>query len=103
MAGPRPSFALAFAAYSALQLLLFVVPLLVVYAVSGNALLSAVIAAVVGLALSMILLDRQRGLLAKGLRERSESRRRITDEALEDQAVDEAEDQNDSAAANPRP
>ncbi|MGN6445797.1 DUF4229 domain-containing protein [Amnibacterium sp.] len=109
MAGNRNSFALAFAAYTALRLLVFVVPLVVIYALSGNPILSAVIAAVIGFALSMILLVRQRSSMATGLAERSDSRRTISDEAIEDEAVDETTEdeavdgQNDSAAASPRP
>jgi TctA family transporter len=108
MAGPRPSFALAFVAYSALRLLVFVVPLLVIYGLSRNPIVSAVLAAVIGLALSMILLDRQRGSVAKLLLQRAETRQVVSDEAAEDEVVDEAradraEGQNDSAAANPRP
>jgi TctA family transporter len=103
MAGPRPSFALAFVAYTALRLLLFLVPLAVIYALSGNALVSAVLAAIIGFALSMILLDRQRGSVALMLRNRAESRRIVSDETAEDGLTDEVGDQNDSAAANPRP
>jgi hypothetical protein len=103
MAGPRPSFALAFVAFSALRILLFVVPLLVIYALSGNPVLSAVLAAVIGFALSMILLDRQRGSVAQLLTQRAATRRVVSDEAAEDDALDSADGQNDSAAANPRP
>ena len=52
-------------AYTALRLLLFVVPFLVIWAVSGNPTLSAVFAAVIGLSLSVILLDPQRRALAR--------------------------------------
>lgn len=103
MAGPRPSFAPAFLGYSLLRILLFVVPLLVIWALSGNPVLSAVLAAVIGFALSMILLDRQRGSVAQLLRQRAETRKVVSDEAVEDEAVDDSTDQNDSAAANPRP
>jgi uncharacterized protein (DUF58 family) len=103
MPGPRPSFALAFVAYTALRLLVFLVPLGVIYALSGNALVSAVLAAIIGFALSMILLDRQRGSVALMLRNRAESRRIVSDETAEDGLADEVGDQNDSAAANPRP
>ena len=101
MPGPRPSFALAFVAYTALRLLLFAVPLVVIYALSGNPLVSAVLAAVIGFALSMILLDRQRGSVAQLLRHRAEHRRIVSDETAEDGVA--AGDQNDSAAASPRP
>jgi hypothetical protein len=103
MPGPRNSFALAFVAYSALRLAVFVVPLVIIYALSRNAVLSAVLAAVIGFALSMILLARQRGSIAEGLQQRSATRRVISDEAIEDEVVDGPQDQNDSAAANPRP
>jgi TctA family transporter len=100
MAGQRPSLALAFVAFSALRIALFAVPLVVIYALSGNPILSAVLAAVIGFALSMILLDRQRGSVAEVLKERADTRRVISDETAEDEAVD---GQNDSAAASPRP
>ena len=103
MAGPRPSFALAFVAYTALRLLLFLVPLGVIYVLSGNALVSAVLAAIIGFALSMILLDRQRGSVAQLLRNRAENRRVVSDETAEDEIADEVGGQNDSAAASPRP
>jgi len=104
MAGQRSnSIALAFVAYSALRLAVFVVPLVVIYALSRNAIVSAVLATVIGFALSMILLARQRATVAQQLEERTGSRRRISDEAVEDEAVDGADDQNDSAAASPRP
>jgi TctA family transporter len=101
MAGPRPSLALPFVAYTALRLLLFVVPRVAIYALSGNSLVSAVLAAIIGFALSMILLDRQRGSVATLLRHRAETRRVVSDETAEDDAS--VEDQNDSAAASPRP
>lgn len=103
MAGPRNSIALAFVAYSVLRLAVFVVPLIVIYALSRNAILSAVLAAGIGFALSMILLARQRTTVAVQLQERSSTRRVISDEAIEDEVVDGAEGQNDSAAAKPRP
>jgi hypothetical protein len=103
MAGQRPSFALAFVAYTALRLLVFLVPLAVIYALSGNPLVSAVLAAIIGFALSMILLDRQRGSVALLLKHRADTRRVISDETAEDAVPDEVGDQNDSAAASPRP
>jgi hypothetical protein len=103
MAGRRPSLAFAFVAYSALRIALFAVPLVVIYALSGNPVLSAVLAAVIGFALSMILLDRQRGSVAQVLRERAETRRVVSDETAEDDAVDGVAGQNDSAAASPKP
>ena len=103
MAGPRPSFALAFVAYTALRLLLFLVPLGVIFALSGNILVSGVLAAIIGFALSWILLDRQRGAVAQLLRNRAENRRVVSDETAEDSVADEVGGQNDSAAASPRP
>jgi hypothetical protein len=103
MAGPRPSLPIAFVAFSALRILLFAVPLGIIYALSGNPILSAVLAAVIGFALSMILLARQRGSVAEVLQERADTRKVVSDEAAEDEAIDGAADQNDSAAANPRP
>lgn len=103
MAGPRNTFAPAFVVYSLLRLAVFVVPLVLIYALSRNAILSAVLAAGIGFALSMILLARQRASVAQQLQDRTDTRRVLTDEAIEDEAVDTAEDQNDSAAAKPRP
>jgi ABC-type bacteriocin/lantibiotic exporter with double-glycine peptidase domain len=102
-AGPRPSLALSFVAYTALRLVFFVVPLLIIWALGGNLLVAALFAAVIGFALSMILLDRQRRRFAGGLQERAASRRRITDETAEDGIADDSGDQNASAAPNPRP
>jgi hypothetical protein len=99
----RPSLALAFVAYSALRLLVFVVPLLIVWALSGNLAVAAVLAAVIGLALSFILLDRQRGVFASSLQQRAGSRRRITDETVEDELADGGDDQKASAPASPKP
>ena len=103
MPDQRPSLALAFVAYSALRIALFAVPLVVIYALSGNPILSAVLAAVIGFVLSMILLDKQRGAVARFLKQRAENRRVVSDETVEDEAVDGAAGQNDSAAASPRP
>lgn len=99
---PR-SFALAFVAYSALRILLFAVPLVVIYWLSANAVLSAVLAAVIGLALSIILLGGQRETFVSRLRQRAEGRRR-TDETAEDDAVEASGDQAaTSAPARPKP
>lgn len=103
MPDQRPSLALAFVAYSALRIALFAVPLVVIYALSGNPILSAVLAAFIGFVLSMILLDKQRGAVARFLKQRADSRRVVSDETVEDEAVDGAAGQNDSAAASPRP
>jgi ABC-type bacteriocin/lantibiotic exporter with double-glycine peptidase domain len=101
MSGRRSSLPLAFAAFTALRLLVFVVPLLVIWAFSGNLAVAAVVAAVIGLALSYILLDRQRGVFANGLQERASTRRRITDETVEDELADD--DQSTSSPASPKP
>ena len=87
-------------AYSAFRLLLFAVPFLVIWALSDNPTLAAVLAAVIGLALSVILLDFQRNSLSRLLSERVERRRPSTDEAVEDDAL---QAQTDSAAASPKP
>ena len=87
-------------AYSAFRLLLFAVPFMVIWALSDNPTLSAVLAAVIGLALSVILLDLQRNSLARLLSARAERRRPASDEAVEDGAV---RAQTDSAAARPKP
>ena len=99
----RPTLALAFAAYSALRLLVFVVPLLVVWGLSGNLAVAAVFAAIIGLALSFILLDRQRGVFATMLQQRAATRRRVTDETVEDDLTGDAGDQRASAPASPKP
>ena len=44
MPGQRPSLAIAFVAYSALRILVFAVPLVVIYALSRNPILSTVLA-----------------------------------------------------------
>jgi hypothetical protein len=113
MAGQRNPVALAFVAYSLLRLALFVVPLLIIYALSRNAILSAVVAAVIGFALSMILLDRQRGSVATLLGQRAAQRKVASDEAYEDDVIDADDEagaaeprpsgQNDSAAASAKP
>ena len=108
MAGQRNSLALTFVAYTALRLAVFVVPLLIIYALTRNAVISAVLAAIIGFALSMILLVRQRTSVAERLQERSATRRPVSDEAIEDDVIDAAQGpstagQNDSAAASPKP
>lgn len=86
--------------YTAFRLVLFVVPFLVLWALSGNPTLSAVLAAVIGLALSVILLGVQRRTLARALGDRMEARRPSTDEAVEDERID---GQNDRPAESTRP
>lgn len=89
--------------YSVLRLLFFVAPLAVVYALSGNLLLSAVVAAAVGLALSIILLNRRRTAVSTVIATRVERRRPDSDEAIEDGDAPAGQGENDSAAASPKP
>ena len=99
----------AWAVFSVLRVLFFLVPLVVVYAFSANLLVAAGIATVVGLCLSVIFLSRQRRAFSGELaatRGRPERPRRPStgeDENAEDAAVDGTAGQNASAAANPRP
>lgn len=86
--------------YSFVRLLLFAVPFAAIWALSGNPVLSAVVAAVIGLALSVVLLDFQRNALAGALGARAARRKPSSDEAAEDDAVD---GQTDSSPASPRP
>ncbi|MFD1721224.1 DUF4229 domain-containing protein [Amnibacterium endophyticum] len=100
MAGRRRPIALVWAAYTAFRLLLFAVPFLLIWGLSGNPTLSAVAAAAIGLALSVILLRVQREALARALGERVESRRPRSDEAAEDDRLDA---QNESPKESTRP
>ena len=100
MADARTQTWRALLGYSALRLLFFAAPLAIVYALSGNAWLSAIVAAVVGLALSVILLGSRRNAVSSVIADRVERRKLQTDEAVEDDAV---AGQNDSAAASPKP
>ena len=101
MAEPRPS-ARPWLVYSLLRLACFGLPLLVVWGLSGNLLVSALIAAVIGLALSVVLLEPQRGALAVRLQWRAEQRRPGSDESIEDEAVEHGQG-SASAAERPRP
>ena len=111
MAAQRSSTRRAWVVYSLLRLLFFAAPLTVVWLVSGNVVLSAVVAAVIGLCLSVVLLDGQRGRVAVQVQSWAERRHPSSDEAVEDRAVDGAEDRaaadagqtNASAAPRPRP
>lgn len=94
----RPSRLAPWLVYTGLRLLCFGVPLGVVYGLSGNLLLSAIIAAIVGVCLSVILLERWRHAVTEPMAARQSTVRR--DEDIEDEAVD---GQNASAAANPKP
>ena len=90
--------------YTVLRLVLFAVPLVVVYLLGGNIVIAAVAAAVIGVCLSVILLHRQRTEVAAELEARLSARRANrtlpTDEDVEDAA---AGDQNANAAASPKP
>jgi uncharacterized protein (DUF58 family) len=110
----RPRRVPVWLTYSLLRLLLFAVPLVVVYALGGNIVIAAVAAAIIGVCLSVILLHRQRTEVAADLEARLSARRtnraRITDEDVEDavagegpEAGDAGEGQNANAAASPKP
>lgn len=100
VAKQRTPIALVWFVYTAFRLLLFVVPFLIIWPISGNPVLSAVLAAAIGLALSVILLDLQRAALARALGDRMEARRPSTDEAIEDDRLD---GQNESPAESTTP
>jgi hypothetical protein len=93
--------------FTLLRVLAFVVPLLIMLALGASLLAAAVIAAVVGLCVSVIFLSRQRGAVVHELT----SRRRPEaasppaggDESVEDAAVDRAAGQSGSASAAARP
>lgn len=95
----------AWVTYTLLRLVLFVVPLVVVYLLGGNIVVAAVAAAIIGVCLSVILLHRQRQEVAAELEARLGARRANrtvpTDEDVEDAAADD--DQNANAAASPKP
>jgi uncharacterized protein (DUF58 family) len=101
----------AWIVFTILRILAFAVPLVVAYALGANLVLAAVIAAIVGLCISVIFLSGQRrafsGELA-ALRVRPEPARAPDtgeDELAEDAAIDSAAAQNGSAsaAASPNP
>jgi hypothetical protein len=91
--------------YSVLRLLLFAVPLVVVYLLGGNIVIAAASAAIIGVCLSVILLHRQRAAVAADLEARLGSRRANrtvpTDEDVEDAGTGAG--QNANAAASPKP
>ena len=101
----RPRTLPVLIAYTALRLLLFVVPFLAIWALSGNPTLSAVLAAVIGLSLSVVLLGGQRSAVGGLIAQRVERRRPTTDESVEDGALDAPprDAQMDSSAATPKP
>jgi uncharacterized membrane protein len=91
--------------YALLRLVLFAVPLVVVYLLGGNIVIAALAAAIIGVCLSVILLHRQRAVVAADLEARLSARRanrsEPTDEEIEDAAAGDA--QNAKAAASPKP
>jgi hypothetical protein len=94
--------------FTVLRVLAFVVPLVVTLLLGLGPLLAAVVAAVVGLCVSVIFLSGQRGRYAQelaALRARPDRGRpaAAADEVAEDSAIDAAGDQNASAAATPKP
>lgn len=107
MTGARSSSWRTVLGYSVLRLLFFAAPLAIVYALSGNVWLSGVVAAVIGLALSVILLGSRRQAVSTVIASRVERRRPQTDESVEDAAepaaASDGRGQADSAAARPRP
>jgi hypothetical protein len=110
-AGGRRSRVPVWLTYSVLRLLLFAVPLVVVYLLGGNIVIAAVSAAIIGVCLSVILLHRQRAAVAADLEARLGSRRANrtvpTDEDVEDAVAGEdagtGAGQNANAAASPKP
>lgn len=95
---PRP-----WLAYSLLRLAFFAGPLLLIWGLSRNLVISAVFAAVIGLCLSVVLLDSQRGAVAVRLDRWAARRQPASDEAAEDRAVDGDGAQSASAPASERP
>jgi hypothetical protein len=95
--------------FTVLRVLVFVVPLVVTMLLGASPLLAALIAAIVGLCLSLLFLSGSRGRYSSelaGLRARPSAPRATSgtaDEAAEDSALDAADGQNASAAANPKP
>lgn len=95
--------------YTVLRVLVFLVPLVVTLLLGAGPLLATVVAAIVGLCLSLLFLSGSRGRYS---RELAALRRRpdlppdtggTADEAAEDSAIDAADGQNASAAAKPKP
>lgn len=101
----RVSPARSWAVYSVLRLGFFALPLLLIWGVSGNLPLATVFAAVIGLCLSLVLLDRQRGAVALRLERWAERRRPASDEAAEDlvQGGGEPDQSSEIAPARPKP
>ena len=112
----------AWVTYTGLRLLFFAVPLAAVYLLGGNLTLAAVVAAIIGLCLSVIFLGQQRTAAAGALEARSQRRpHRPADEDVEDGAIDgtapsgeastqaasvqapSSQNANTNAAASPKP
>lgn len=97
----------AWVTFTALRLLFFAVPLLVIWALGGGLIIASVFAAILGLCLSIIFLGRQRTEAVGTLRRTTE--RRTPKRASADEAAEDAPggrpvgDQNASAAASPKP
>ncbi len=89
--------------YSALRLLLFAVPLVVVYLLGGNIFIAAAAAAIIGVCLSVILLHRQRTEVAAELESWRATRRANRREPTDEDVEDDAAGQNANAAASPKP
>ncbi|MDQ1513237.1 MAG: hypothetical protein QOC59_1079 [Microbacteriaceae bacterium] len=94
--------------FTVLRVLVFVVPLVVTMLLGASPLLAALIAAIVGLCLSLLFLSGSRGRYSSelaNLRARPPAARESgsADELAEDSALDAADGQNASAAANPKP
>lgn len=98
----------AWLVFTILRILAFAVPLVVAYALGANLLLAAVIAAIIGLCISVIFLSGQRHRFSGelvALRVRPEPVRGPDtgeDELAEDAAVD-TQNGSASAAASPKP
>lgn len=101
----------AWLAFTVLRVLAFLVPLVLAWVLGASLLLAALIAAIVGLCLSVIFLSGQRRAMSgelAALRVRPEKARKPDtgeDELTEDAAVEAAPDQNGktNAAARPKP
>ena len=111
MAAQRSSPVRAWLVYSALRLVFFGVPLALIWDFSGNLAVSAVFAAVIGLCLSLVLLDRQRGAVAVRVERLAARRRPSSDESVEDRVVGgpaagapaDGAQSSEIAAARPKP
>lgn len=95
--------------YSVLRVLAFAVPFLVAWGLGVDPLLAVALGAVIGLAVSVLFLSRQRRAFTSELQALGGRRERRgpsagSDESVEDGLVDgPGTDQNASAAAKPKP